>query len=148
MKITLLAALLVLSFTATVHIGIWQIQAAQHQMHSKAPAPLIPSIQGPALYRAYCASCHGTDGRGTGPMVASLKGKPSDLTQISLHNSGVFPKDRIERIISGEEQPVTGHGSSAMPVWGPIFSQVDNDRDVGPVRIDNLARYLENIQKK
>jgi hypothetical protein len=72
--------------------------------------------------------------------------KPADLTLISARNGGVFPKARIERIISGEEQPASGHGSSAMPVWGPIFSQVDYDRDLGPVRIDNLTRYLISIQ--
>jgi hypothetical protein len=81
-------------------------------------------------------------------MVASLKVKPSDLTRIAMHNGGVFPMASIERIISGEEQPASGHGSSAMPVWGPIFSQVTTDVDYGRVRIDNLARYLTSIQQK
>jgi mono/diheme cytochrome c family protein len=110
--------------------------------------PLIQSIQGPDLFRAYCSSCHGTDAKGGGPMTASLKVKPSDLTKISAHNGGTFPRMKIERIISGEEQPATGHGSSAMPVWGPIFSQVTTDVDLGRVRIDNLARYLASIQQK
>ena len=111
-------------------------------------APLIPSIQGPELFRAYCASCHGIDAKGNGPMTASLKVKPSDLTKIAARNGGTFPRMRMERIISGEEQPATGHGSSAMPVWGPIFSQVTTDVDLGGVRIDNLARYLDSIQQK
>ncbi len=80
-------------------------------------------------------------------MVPSLRVKPADLTRIAARNSGVFPKMRVERIISGEEQPASGHGSSAMPVWGPIFSQIENDRDFGRVRIDNLARYLSSIQQ-
>ena len=34
-----------------------------------------------------------------------------------------------------------------MPVWGPIFSQVTrNDMDLGRVRVDNLTRYLRDIQ--
>ena len=53
---------------------------------------------------------------------------------------------RIERIISGEEELPRGHGE--MPVWGPVFSQVDRDQDLGRVRIDNLARYLRDIQSK
>ena len=110
--------------------------------------PLIQSIQGPDLFRAYCSSCHGIDAKGNGPMMASLKVKPSNLTKISARNGGTFPRMRMERIISGEEQPATGHGSSAMPVWGPIFSQVTTDVDLGPVRIDNLARYLAGIQQK
>lgn len=113
-----------------------------------ASTPLIQSIQGPDLFRAYCSSCHGTDAKGSGPMVPSLKVKPADLTRISARNGGTFPTMRMERIISGEEQPASGHGSSAMPVWGPIFSQVTTDVDLGRVRIDNLARYLNSIQQK
>ena len=88
------------------------------------------------------------DAKGGGPMTPSLKVMPTDLTKISARNGGMFPMARVERIISGEEQPATGHGSSAMPVWGPIFSQVTTDVDLGRVRINNLARYLNSIQQK
>jgi mono/diheme cytochrome c family protein len=108
---------------------------------------LIDSIQGPALYKAYCASCHGADAKGNGPMTEFLRVSPSDLTRISVHYEGTFPLTRIERIISGEDQ-LHGHGTREMPVWGPIFSQIDQDRDLGRVRIDNLARYLREIQGK
>ena len=113
-----------------------------------ASVPLIQSIQGADLFRAYCASCHGADAKGSGPMARSLKVAPADLTHISARNGGVFPKMRVERIISGEEQPAFGHGSSEMPVWGPIFSKVTTDVDLGLVRIDNLARYLDSIQQR
>src|SRR5580693_8491261 len=92
---------------------------------------LISSIQGPELYKAYCASCHGADAKGNGPMAKSLKVAPSDLTRIAARNGGTFPLKRIERVISGEEQLPGGHGSSEMPVWGPIFSRVDVDQDLG-----------------
>ncbi len=125
------------------------LAVAQISSREKAnPAPLIDSIQGPALYQAYCASCHGAGAKGDGVMTASLKVKPSDLSRISARNGGTFPLMRIERIISGEELPPAGHGSSQMPVWGPIFSHVERDQDFGRVRIDNLARYLRDIQVK
>lgn len=108
---------------------------------------LIESIQGPELFKAYCASCHGQDGKGKGPMAASLKTAPADLTRISIRNRGVFPLAHIEKVISGEDQPAGGHGSRDMPVWGPIFSKVTNDMDMGRVRINNLARYLREIQE-
>ena len=117
-----------------------------HRKDKAKPAPLIDSIQGPELYKAYCASCHGADAKGDGPMTASLRVKPSDLTRIAARNGGTFPLMRIESIISGETLPSTGHGSSQMPVWGPIFSHVERDQDLGRVRIDNLARYLRDIQ--
>ena len=111
-------------------------------------APLIDSIQGPELYKAYCASCHGTGAKGDGAMTTSLKVKPSDLTRIAARSGGTFPLKRIESIISGEVLPPAGHGSSQMPVWGPVFSHVERDQDLGRVRIDNLARYLRDIQVK
>lgn len=122
--------------------------AAKKQTSEKEDERLIESIQGPALYQAYCASCHGKDAKGGGLMAKSLKVPPADLTRISARNAGKFPLMRIERIISGEEQTGAGHGTREMPVWGSVFSQVARDQDLGRVRIDNLARYLRDIQTK
>lgn len=110
-------------------------------------ARLIASLEGPELYKSYCAVCHGSDARGGGPMALSLRTTPSDLTRIAARNGGVYPSARIERIISGEEQIPGGHGSRAMPVWGPIFSQISWDQDLGRMRIHNLAAYLGRLQK-
>jgi len=109
---------------------------------------LIESIQGPALYSAYCTACHGKDGKGGGPMAKSLKVAPPDLTRIAARNAGKFPSVRIQRVISGEEALPAGHGTRDMPLWGTVFSQVAWDQDLGRVRIDNLARYLESLQTK
>lgn len=116
-------------------------------IHPPRPQTLIDSIRGDNLYKAYCASCHGADGRGNGPMAAWIKVAPPDLTRIAARNGGEFPLARIDRIISGEEALPSGHGTSAMPIWGPVFSQVTRDQDLGKVRIDNLARYLRDIQR-
>jgi mono/diheme cytochrome c family protein len=109
---------------------------------------LIVSIQGSDLYQAYCSSCHGKDAKGKGPMAAWLKVQPSDLTHIAARNGGKFPLARVDRVISGEVALPSGHGTRAMPVWGPVFSQVTRDQDLGRVRIDNLARYLRDIQSQ
>jgi mono/diheme cytochrome c family protein len=108
---------------------------------------LIESIQGADLYKTYCASCHGQDAKGGGPMAGSLKAAPADLTRIAIRNHGVFPTVRMQKMISGEDQPSSGHGTREMPVWGPIFSKVTRDVDLGRVRIDNLVRYLRSIQQ-
>jgi mono/diheme cytochrome c family protein len=110
--------------------------------------PLIGSIRGDNLFGAYCASCHGSDAEGNGPMAAWLKVHPSDLTRIAARNGGQFPRERVDRIISGEQPLASGHGTRAMPIWGPVFSEVTRDQDLGRVRIDNLARYLRDIQRK
>lgn len=136
-----------LAFGAALFAG--SASAAQNSSKEKAKsAPLIDSIQGPDLYKAYCASCHGVGAKGDGVMTKSLKVQPADLTRIATRNGGTFPLMRVERIISGEEIPAAGHGSSQMPVWGPIFSHVQRDQDLGRVRIDNLARFLRDIQVK
>lgn len=115
-----------------------QDQAQQH---------LPASLKGPDLYLAYCASCHGLDGRGNGPVAPALNTPPADLTTIAQRNGGIFPLERVKKIISGD-QIVSAHGSHEMPVWGPIFHQVEEDRDYGNVRLQNLAEYLKTLQRK
>ncbi|MGP0071449.1 MAG: c-type cytochrome [Bryobacteraceae bacterium] len=128
-------------------VGCWIIFGAVLAW-AVEPAPLIDSIRGDNLYKAYCASCHGDDAKGNGPRAASMKVAPPDLTLISARNGGKFPLARVDRVISGEEVLPRGHGERGMPVWGPVFSQVTRDQDLGRVRIDNLARYLRDIQSK
>jgi len=115
------------------------------------PAPtakVIESLQGPALFQAYCAVCHGKEGKGGGPMAMALKANPPDLTRMAARNRGKFPLARVQKIIlSGEEIPA-GHGTREMPVWGPVFSQITWDEDLGRMRVYNLAKYIESLQRK
>jgi mono/diheme cytochrome c family protein len=117
------------------------------QAKDQPAGPLIHSLQGPDLYRSYCASCHGLDAQGNGPVASALTAKVPDLTTIAQRNGGTFPRDRVRRIIAGDEG-ITAHGSREMPVWGPIFHQVEEDRDYGNIRLKNLAEYLQSLQKK
>jgi len=107
--------------------------------------PLIRSLKGPELFRAYCAPCHGLGAKGDGPVAPSLKTPPADLTVLAKKNRGVFPEVRVRRAITGESV-IASHGSREMPIWGPIFHQVEEDVDRGNVRLENLVRYLESIQ--
>lgn len=109
---------------------------------------LIESLDGAALYQAYCATCHGADGKGVGPMTEWLKIQSPDLTRLSIREGGKFPLTRVQRVISGQENITAGHGTREMPVWGPIFSQIAWDQDLGRIRVYNLAKYLETIQQK
>jgi mono/diheme cytochrome c family protein len=129
-------------------ISAGQNKKSNQQTGGPDTVRLIDSIQGPNLYKAYCAVCHGADAKGDGPMAMFLKTPPSDLTRISARNRGMFPLEKVRRIIAGEDAVATGHGTRQMPVWGPIFSQIAWDQDLGRVRIDNLARYLETLQAK
>jgi mono/diheme cytochrome c family protein len=124
--------------------------AARTQTKSQAQKDyerLIYSVKGPDLYRAHCAACHGLDGKGGGPAAPSLKVKPPDLTLLAKSSGGKFPEARIRKVISGDEPSLLSHGSREMPIWGPIFHQIEADQDFGNVRLQNLIKYLESIQQ-
>jgi mono/diheme cytochrome c family protein len=113
----------------------------------RSPRKLIPEMDGKSLYVAYCASCHGMDGKGKGPVAAALKDKVPDLTSLSFRRGGKFPSADLEKMILGEGDPRTAHGSREMPVWGPLFRQVENDQEVGLVRARRLVEYIGTWQK-
>lgn len=106
---------------------------------------LIHSVEGPDLFRAYCARCHGSDAKGHGPDAATLNERVPDLTKLTKNNGGEFPSNRVRSTITGEEAPPS-HGTREMPIWGPVFHQVESDTDRGNVRLENLVKYLESIQ--
>jgi hypothetical protein len=81
-------------------------------------------------------------------MAGSLKVGPTDLTRISSRNAGKFPMASVREIISGDKPLTGGHGTREMPIWRPIFSQIAWDVDLGSLRVDNLAHYLEDMQVK
>jgi mono/diheme cytochrome c family protein len=107
--------------------------------------PLIHSLEGRDLFRAHCASCHGANAKGAGPAASALKTTAPDLTLLASNNHGKFPRERVRQMITGE-QVVASHGSREMPVWGPVFHQIEEDVDRGNVRVENLLKYLESIQ--
>jgi mono/diheme cytochrome c family protein len=121
-------------------------QAPSQSGGSDQPLPaLIRSVKGPDLFREYCAPCHGVEARGNGPVASALKVKVADLTILAKKNGGTFPASQVRKTIVGDDA-VQAHGSREMPVWGPIFHQVEEDVDRGNVRIDNLVKYIASIQ--
>jgi mono/diheme cytochrome c family protein len=107
----------------------------------------VMPLDGGKIFRNYCASCHGVSGNGDGPAAPALKTKLPQLTTLAQRNGGTFPADRVRRTIAGDDVTVA-HGSREMPVWGPIFHQIDVDQDLGYVRLQNVTEYLNTIQQK
>ena len=114
--------------------------------HSALAQSSVP-LDGPSVFKAYCAACHGADGKGDGPAAAALKQKPIDLTAIARNNRGMFPRTTIEDVIVRGEK-WKAHGSKEMPTWGPIFLAVDGNEKIADAHVHNLLTYLESIQVK
>ena len=115
---------------------------------TSSPRKLITSMEGKDLYAAYCASCHGLSGKGDGPVAPALKAPMADLRTIAKRNNGAVPKEELEKMILGERGSRAAHGSEDMPVWGPVFRKVENDRDLGLVRVRHLVNYIIKLQLK
>jgi mono/diheme cytochrome c family protein len=100
-------------------------------------------VKGEKLFTRYCATCHGTDATGQGPVAAAMKSGPPDLTAIQVPG-GKFPTDRIATVIDGEKA-VTAHGTRQMPVWGTILRKTEGDLQK-QADIYSLVKYIESIQ--
>lgn len=101
------------------------------------------SYDGAQLYKRFCASCHGPDGAGDGPVAASLKQRPPDLAGITARHRGEFPEATLRQIIDGRAG-VKAHGARDMPVWGADLPQAGADADA---LITRLIAQLRAMQK-
>lgn len=103
-------------------------------------------------FQRSCSSCHGSDGKGNGPMAKVLTVKPANLTKLSKRNGGTFPFWRVYRTIDGRERVQT-HGPREMPIWGDRFSNETTDQgsDASSLvagRVLGLVFYLRHIQEE
>jgi len=102
------------------------------------------SVDGAKLYAAECAACHGTSGKGDGPVAAGLDRKPSDLTTLAARNAGTFDYDAVMSQIDGMHRTA----DSAMPEFGAsdMGEIIMIGRTPVPAELLALAGYLESIQ--
>ena len=83
------------------------------------------AYEGRRLYVSYCQLCHGTDGKGDGPLAKAMHISPADLTTTVRSRSDTI----LTKIITGEgRQTITGRDrhnllSEAMPEWKDVFSE-------------------------
>jgi hypothetical protein len=109
-----------------------------------------PHPSGEALYTRYCASCHGPTGKGDGPVAASLRTPPTDLTTLAARAGGQFDEAEVMAAIDGR-RAVAGHGTRQMPVWGAVFEAELKDSSypgyTGLLRSRVLAEYLRTLQR-
>jgi mono/diheme cytochrome c family protein len=95
-------------------------------------------ITGSIEFRTSCASCHGIDGRGNGPVSKFLTPKPSDLTLLTKRNGGEYPFLEVFKMIDGREE-VAAHGDREMPVWGNRYRLEEAAKEYGWVPIEEIV---------
>lgn len=115
----------------------------------KARPPQTSVASGEDLYLVYCAVCHGTNGKGGGPVTPELKDPVPDLTTLSKRHGGKYPAHYVKSVLRFGAGNLLAHGNQDMPIWGPIFrSMPTTDKITVSARITNLTHYLETLQVK
>ncbi len=77
--------------------------------------------RGEALYEQHCASCHGEDGRGTGPAAKGLAHAPADLTNHFHRAPGDGDGYLFWRVSKGGTVEPFRSQKSAMPAFKSIL---------------------------
>lgn len=140
---------------AAVLILVMQVFAAAQEASPQGsttikhvPITQTPSNSGKAMFKNYCAVCHGTEGKGNGPAASAMKTPPTDLTALAKNNGGKYPAAHIAAVIRGQAA-TPSHGTQDMPIWGPLFSSIDQGHESQvQQRIANLVGYIEGLQAK
>lgn len=115
-------------------------------------AKQVTDIVGKKEFVTYCGSCHGSNGKGDGPIVDFLERKPPNLTLLSKNNNGAFPFERIWGVFDGT-YIFAEHGTSEMPIWGYRFvqeAQQQHESDIATkakAKALDIVLYLQVIQE-
>jgi cytochrome c oxidase cbb3-type subunit 3 len=92
------------------------------------------TYEGYTLFNQSCFLCHGTDGKGNGPLAKKLDVAPADLT----NEKGGAAKSSDRRLFGMIQGTVKhGSGNSAMPQWG--LAMPEN-------QIESLVSYIRFLQ--
>lgn len=103
-------------------------------LRSGGSALQSPSLaEGHRVFVAYCATCHGDEGRGDGQNASRVAPRPPDLTQSIVRLSIAD----IRRIVEGGTASV-----GRTPLCPP------HGRTLGPERTDAVVGYLRTLGPK
>jgi mono/diheme cytochrome c family protein len=134
--------------TRSIVFLVFAAVMASAQTVKKTAVTPTSAASGEEMFKSYCASCHGPDGKGAGPAAAALTKPPANLTELTRHNGGKFPDLKVYGAIKGDSNN-PAHGSKDMPVWGSMFQSMSHgDQGQVQLRISNLTKYIDSIQAK
>jgi cytochrome c553 len=100
-----------------------------------APTSVPTPANADVIFATRCATCHGTDGKGTGPAAAALNPKPRDYTNEEWQKS-VTDEQIAKTIVKGGASV----GKSPLMVPNP-------DLENQPVVVEGLVRIVRGFAK-
>jgi len=125
---------------------IFIIPQANDKTDKKNEASGVNTTSGKETFVEYCASCHGLDGKGRGPVASALKSPPTDLTTLAKNNEGKYPAGFVSAVLKFGRN-LSAHGSQDMPVWGSRFKMIDPVNDpTGQRHVDDIVAYIAILQ--
>lgn len=101
-----------------------------------APAALSAE-SGEALYKTYCAQCHGMNGDGNGVNVRDMSVQPRDHTDAAA--MGARSDEILFKAVQGGGQAI--NKSVLMPPWGGALSDEEIQRLVEYMRVLCQCRH-------
>lgn len=104
---------------------------------SSAAADHGTAFEGRKLFMTYCYLCHGTNGKGDGPLASKLKVTPANLT-----DSARLEK-RTDADLFGIIQGTNGHRlvATEMPKWGKLIPEPQIRSLVAYVRFLHRSKH-------
>jgi len=133
----------------SVVLGLAQVSAFAQKKSQQKPSVTRPdTVSGKDTFVKYCATCHGMEGKGDGPVGKVLKIPPTDLTTLAKNSEGKFPAGFVAAVLKFGRN-LAAHGSPDMPVWGSRFRTIDPVHDpTGQRHVDDVVAYIESLQAK
>ena len=123
----------------TKHVRKW-VMVASITVGFSAVALAQDLDAGKLEFQSSCATCHGIDGKGKGPLSEQLRVAPADLTVLAKKNDGVFPVNAVYETIYGIKR-IVAHGPPDMPIWG--FRYFARNTAPGSKKPDHPDHYVE-----
>ena len=138
-------------FSSAASVGFAALALVLGACKSTPPVAAPKQASGAQLFQSLCASCHGPQGRGNGPVAALLVVPPTDLTRLAQRNNGFFPAVEVERTIDGRAERAA-HGTRSMPVWGQqLYFSADPNNAQARAHADEeirlLSEHVRSIQQ-
>ncbi len=108
-------------------VFVWLIQSTPPPPAKIADDPVL--VRGFEIYSARCVSCHGTSGRGDGPIAKGLSGPPPRNLVEDRWKYGDAPAQVLATLTNGIKD-------SAMPAWSGTY---------GPADLKAVASYVYHL---